>query len=349
MQTRASIVAIAARTPVGLCAEASAAAIRAGISRIDEHPFMVDADGDPLGCGRDPDVDPTLFGADRCIELLVSALAELHAKAAAFAPERVALVVELAVAEPRPGFEAGSERRLAAEVARRAPMGPRAFEVRVAGRGHAGVFVALDNAVKSIARGEREVCIVAGVDSYLHADTLDWLDADRRIARASTRGGFPPGEAAAALLVVSERVRRDLRLPSPAAVVAVACAHEPRDETAPEGLQGEGLQRAIGEAAAGRDRSSPRIDRLYCDINDERARSTDLGFALLRCGDLFRDGTDYVTPVGNVGDVGAATGALNCILAASAWSRGYASGTNALISGASWGGLRGAALLERND
>ena len=349
MQSSPSIVAVAARTPVGLCAEGTAAAIRAGISRIGAHPFMVDADGDPLSCGRDDALDPACFGINRLAALLESALSELHDKLDGVVPDRVSIPVALAVAEARPGFEPGSEAALVRELVRRAPTRTRALQLRVAGRGHAGGLAALESATKMLAGGQHELCIVAGVDSYLHADTLDWLDADLRLARATARGGFPPGEAAAAVVLVSERLRRDLRLASLASVAAVACAHEPRDETAAEGLQGEGLTRALCDAARGRDPSAPHIGQLYCDINDERARSTDLGFALLRCGGLFRDGTDYRTPIGSIGDVGAATGPLNCMLAATAWHRGYATETNTMVSGASWGGLRGAALLEKRN
>ena len=89
-----------------------------------------------------------------------------------------------------------------------------------------------------------------------------------------------------------------------------------------------------------------RFDDFFCDINGERARTTDLAFTLVRTGSLFRDGA-YVTPTGSVGDVGAAAAPLNCIVAAQAWARGYAHGTTALVSGASWAGLRGAALLGR--
>ena len=42
------VVSLGARTPLGLSAEAAAAAARAGIRRIAEHAFMVDPAGEPL-------------------------------------------------------------------------------------------------------------------------------------------------------------------------------------------------------------------------------------------------------------------------------------------------------------
>jgi hypothetical protein len=69
----------------------------------------------------------------------------------------------------------------------------------------------------------------------------------------------------------------------------------------------------------------------------------------MRTGELFRDPSAYLTAVSRIGDLGAATGALSCVLAAQAWARGYASGPNALVAGSSWSGLRGAVLLTSGE
>jgi 3-oxoacyl-[acyl-carrier-protein] synthase-1 len=86
---------------------------------------------------------------------------------------------------------------------------------------------------------------------------------------------------------------------------------------------------------------------VYCDINGERSRTDDWGFAALRTGSLFRDPTAYRATASQLGDVGAAAAPLNCVLAIQAWRRAYAHGRNAIIWGASWRGLRGAAVLEQ--
>ena len=43
--------------------------------------------------------------------------------------------------------------------------------------------------------------IAGGVDSYFEADTLTWLDRQRRLARPDIRSGFPPGEGVALIAV----------------------------------------------------------------------------------------------------------------------------------------------------
>jgi 3-oxoacyl-[acyl-carrier-protein] synthase-1 len=63
------VVAVAARTPVGLRADATAAAIRAGISRLGPHPIFADANGEPVRCGFDATLGPKVFGTDRLIAL----------------------------------------------------------------------------------------------------------------------------------------------------------------------------------------------------------------------------------------------------------------------------------------
>ena len=62
---------------------------------------------------------------------------------------------------------------------------------------------------------------------------------------------------------------------------------------------------------------------------------------------LFRDPSMYRTAVASVGDQGAATVPLNCVLAARAWARSYGSGPTAVVFGASWAGARGALLLQQ--
>jgi len=91
------------------------------------------------------------------------------------------------------------------------------------------------------------------------------------------------------------------------------------------------------------------ISDVYCDINGERARTEDWGFALARTSERFRDGTAYTSFVGECGELGAATPAIGCVVAVQSWRRKYALGPRALIWAGSWGGLRGAAFLEQGE
>jgi 3-oxoacyl-[acyl-carrier-protein] synthase-1 len=347
MSHEVHIVALAATTPLGLAAESSAAAVRAGLSRIVENPRFVDATGDILCCGTVPTLAPQLAGADRLSELLRGTWAELEAKLRMTRALSARLSCHLALPEARPGFDAASARRVteaftdivAGEPSSRA-------DVVLAGRGHAGGFDALRACMEQLTRGTVEIGVVAGVESYLESQTLDWLDSDLRLAREGVRGGFPPGEAASMLALASDAYRRRTGLQSLGLIRAVACGTERRRETDPGGLLGEALAGVLEQVGAHLRLPDERVDDVYCDLNDERARTTDHAFAVVRMGHLFRDCSRYTSSVGLIGDVGAASAPLNCVLASRAWSRRYALGPLALVSGSSWAGLRGAALLE---
>lgn len=73
------------------------------------------------------------------------------------------------------------------------------------------------------------------------------------------------------------------------------------------------------------------------------AKTASVGRNLLWTGSVFRDGTDYRLSVSQCGELGAATGTLNCVLAVRAWQREYANGPQALVCGSGWAGLGWAA------
>jgi 3-oxoacyl-[acyl-carrier-protein] synthase-1 len=344
--TALQILAAAARTPVGLTAEGSAAAIRAGVSRVVEHPYFIDAGGEPLRTGFDAALGIEIGGATRLRALASYTLRELGAKLAGSRFSTPELTVLVALPEPRPGFDDEASDGLLRELARVELPGVGKVTPRCVGRGHAGAFAAIQYADEQLTSGAEELIVVGGVDGYLAPDTLDWLDADLRLARPGRRGGFSPGEGAAMIVLSTARNASRFDLRPLASIRGVAWARETRDETVSPGLLGEALTQVYERVGAALQREE-QFDDFFCDINNERARTTDLGFALVRVGRLFRNASSYVTPVGSTGDLGAATVPLNCILAAQAWNRDYASGSTALVSGASWTGLRGAALLER--
>ena len=338
------IVAVAARTPVGLTAESSAAAFRAGLDRVREHPFMVDAAGDPLRCSMDALLEPGLLGARRMSALALAALNELVGKLGSAREQVGGAHALLVLPEARPGFGDSEAQIVLREVSGVLPWAT----VELSAGGHAGGLAALDQARGWIANGAPLVVVVAA-DTYLDADTLDWLDEDRRLHRADIRCGFTPGEAAVALALMPEVERRRARLPALARVRTTRQAVERRSRKSESGLLGEGLAEVLRSVRAEVSLPEERADCLYGDINGERHRSEDWGFALLRCPELVQDGTTYLSPASAFGDIGAATGAMGALLASQAWARGYAAGPGALLWAGSDGGLRAVALLQRGE
>ncbi len=168
-----AITAVSARTPLGLQAASSAAAVRAGISRVRLHPVFATPSGDHVKGAVDAALDPNLQGLPRLIALAsytLTRICELLPKESR--EGRLAVPVLISVPEHRPGFTATDESKLVAELQRGVPPG---LVVQVPHRGHAGALHAMGLAAQWIASGRSEMVIVGGVESYFDADTIDWL------------------------------------------------------------------------------------------------------------------------------------------------------------------------------
>lgn len=346
MTGKTHIVAIGARTAVGLAAEVAAAAVRASISRIAEHPTFVDATGSPLKCAVDPRLGPDMPLVER---MVVMAQHTLHEAASKLAPPRSTehrARVFVALPECRPGFSISQVEKVTAALAGMALPGIRVVDLQCLPSGHAGALQALQDADR-VTRETGDIAVIVGVDSYFDIETLSWLESERRLARPGVRDGFVPGEGSGAIVLASGATCARMKLRSLARLARTGTAQEARSRHSTEGLLGEGLFAAVRNACHGL--GEAHVDDLFCDINGERHRSDEWGFAVLRAAALLRDGADYRSGVTAWGDVGAASGALGCVLAVQAWARGYARGPRALVWGSSDAGSRAAVLLEDDN
>lgn len=344
MSASLDVVALGARTPVGVTAEGSAAAVRAGISRCAEYPFA-DAQGEPVVIASDGLLDPKLEGRERILLLLESALDEVEAKLGPDALQRSRLRVLLSCPEARPGFSEEDADWLVSAVEARY-RGKRAVaHVALAGCGHAGALRAVEQALRECADGRDDLFLIAGAESYLHTETFLWLEQVRRFAQPGIRGGFTPGEGAGCLALMRAGPRRRLGLPLLAVVRRAYTAREHQLRESNTGSFGIGLTQAVEGAITGLELPREGVDDLYTDINGERYRSEEWGFVVLRTPSVWRS-TGYKAPSRCWGDVGAASGVLGGVLAVRAFARGYARGPRAMVIAGSDGGLRGAMLLQ---
>jgi 3-oxoacyl-[acyl-carrier-protein] synthase I len=344
MSTQIEVVAVGARTPVGFTAESSAASVRAGICRYAEYPF-IDPRGEPVVVAADRLLDTRLEGRDRLVPMAVSALEQVEARLGQEALQGCRLRVLLALPEARPGFSeddaAWVTRALVARFQAKTP----SARVELAGRGHAGALRAVELAVRACSESRDTLFLVAGVDSYHHAETFVWLERSRRFAQPGIRGGFTPGEGAGCLALASAGLRRHLNLPQLAIVRGVCTARESLLRDSDTGSLGVGMTQAVNGAVAGLDLPREGVDLLYTDINGERYRSEEWGFVALRTPSVWKS-PGYKAPSDCWGDMGAAFGALGGVLAVQAFARGYARGPRAMVMAGSDGGLRGAMLLQ---
>jgi 3-oxoacyl-[acyl-carrier-protein] synthase-1 len=327
-----TVVAVGARSPLGLTAEASAAAARARISRVREHPFMVDRNGEPIRCAVVPGIDLDLALHDRLAIMAIGALEEALAKLPA-GTKTARSRLFLAMSECRPGLARVDQERVARAVQARW-QGP----VEPVYAGHAAAIRAAEIACSSRRPYEPLVAIV-GVDSNTDREALKRLDDTDRLARVDVRGGMFPGEAAACLLLAA---RPHATYPHRTMLVGACTA---QDETRPgDESFGEAMSRAIEGAVAGLDPLPRQIDRVHCDINGERCRSEEWGFSVLRTAPLWRS-HDCLSTCEYWGDVGAASAALAAVLVCQGIARGFAADRRILVTASSEGGMRGAMLL----
>lgn len=336
----AVVVGVGMRTPVGLYADATAAAVRSGISRLGVHPTWVDKTGEPMKVALDGRLDPTAPLPERWKALAGSAMAE---SLGAVRPDaKVGLFV--ALAEPGVGWEPDVARQALSGLVREAPVP--FSDVRVFPKGNAAGYAALETALALLRQGVLEVAVLLGADSYIDAVRLEGLDKERQLQNVENRIGFIPGEGAAACVLCSSPVARSLGLRPLVGILGVGTATESALIKTDDVCVGKGLAEAIRAATAGMKLPEQKIGRTLCDINGESYRSEEFMYVPLRIQAPFVDANRYEAPADCVGDIGAASCPFHIGLVAAWARRGVRQASYAMTWASSEGGLRGAAALQ---
>jgi 3-oxoacyl-[acyl-carrier-protein] synthase-1 len=343
-----TIAGCGAVTPIGRNSLATAAAVRAGVAGFSHHAFMVDEIGRPICVAQCPWLIAELRVENHIVSCLVSAIREsleplLDAAEKECRPD-IALFVNLP--SRRPGLPESI-----VETVRDALM--QAFagvfaRINFAQLGHAGGLIALKSAVRNLATTPGGACVIAGADSYLDPDTLEWLEETDQLHGAGERNnawGFVPGEGAGALLLLPTEVAEREVVQPLSLVTGVGVGHESKLIHTDAVCLGEGLTTAFRGAlleASG----DAKIADVYCDMNGEPYRADEFAFAVTRLRERFISASDFLAPADCWGDVGAASALLSIALASIAGTKGYSNGTQALVWASSDTGERGATLLE---
>ncbi len=338
------VIGVGARTPVGFTAASSAAAVRAGISVIEDHPFMIDRFGEPMKVTRDVGIDAALTGPARSVEIALDAAREALAPLAG--REGVAVSVLLATGEDRPGQPPGHAAAVYAGLTERLAATVRIDRGGWLAAGHAGGLLAMLRARDALRAGRVRLCLVGGVDSYLAPETLEWLDDAEALHSEGNIYGFCPGEGAGFCLLATLATARALGCRPLLELASVAAAREENRIRTETVCLGEGLGAAFSLAFEEARPDLGPVDRILCDMNGERYRGNEYGFAVLRNAGRFRDAADFETPADCWGDLGAASGPLFVALVTEAEARDYSKGPLSLAWASSDDGSRAAALLR---
>lgn len=339
------IVSMGSITSVGLNADATAAAVRAGISGFQEHPYMINQEGEPYVLAMVPTIDPSINGNKRFIELVSPAISEALSPLQRHVQESREIHVILGLPECRPGLPDDLAERISDSIKSIKTDFYQIKEVRTAYKGHAAGLMALESASKLLVKDESEFCLVGGVDSYIDPDTLDWIEDNEQLHIPSNAWGFIPGEAASFCLLCTKKTANRYRLPVKAQLLSTATSVEQNRIKTETVCIGEGLTSAVRRAFEALPEGI-KIDQTYCDQNGEAYRADEFGFMLARLSENFVDPSEYMAPADCWGDVGAASGPLfiNLICAASDKEYGY-SGCS-LLWASSEGGDRSAVVLR---
>lgn len=330
-----AILASGMTTAVGLTAEASCAAIRARLDGFHETRFI--ARGGEWIIGAEVPLEEPWRGAQRLARLVAGPLRECLDAGACRDPRSVPLL--LALAEPdRPGRLPGLEEELFPALGEL--IGSSFHEAsRLIPHGRIGAALALREASRLIHEQGHERVLVAGVDSYLVAESLSALDGQYRLLTPAGSNGFIPGEAGAALLVGPGAEASGLGL------LSLGLAREAATVMSEEPLRGDGLCQAFRQALAAAGLEMAQIGYRIGTMSGEQYWFKEFELATARLLRGRHEFMDLWHPADCIGEVGAAS--LPCCLAVAAMAAGknYAAGDPVLVTASNDDSRRAAMVL----
>lgn len=345
------ISGIGARTPVGPTAFATASAVRAAVSMLNEHPYMIDKAGNPMVVARDAFLSNAVGGVDRFVEIGLPAAEEALAPLAKISGKTLTIDILVGLPLERPGLPKGLSEKIVVGIEKALFQKQKRFSIGAVEpfqNGHSAGLIALQKGWQQILNGDAAVCLVGGVDSYLTPETLEWLDENDHLNAETNTWGFIPGEAAGFCLLCASKIVKDYKLPNFGNVVTATTAHERNLINTDSVCLGEGLSEAVKSALEVLP-SSIKVDYTICDMNGEPYRADEFGYTIVRTGERFIDPTDFMTPADCWGDVGAASGPLSVVYAIVAGLKGYSRGPYTLIFTSSDSGERTVVLLHTGE
>lgn len=345
-----SLAGVGMVTPLGDGAHASCAALRAGISRFQEMPWIELHDRDelpvvPVGALVREWADG-YSGLGRFTRLAANALRDLFEQAAVSPSDLASAGMYVALpAEGRAGVDPRVHTQLGARL--HEWLGLRAaLSMKVSSRGHAGFADALSAAARDLASKRVQRAIVGGVDSLVDAATVRWLFGAKRLKAGDRPVGLFPGEGAAFALIETAAATRLGAARITIEGVAVASEGATIDKDAI--CTGAGLGEAIRRTLSALPDRGEALGLVVSDMNGEPYRSEEMGYAMTRALSPVKTPFRLWHAADSIGDSGAAAPAIGLGMAARALRKGYAKTDTALVVASSDGGLRGSFAVRRS-
>jgi 3-oxoacyl-[acyl-carrier-protein] synthase-1 len=330
------IRAVGMACPVGLGWRAACAAIRAGIDRKQELPYL-DNQHRPVTGSFLGSLDMSMTAEQRWLHLLAHALADV---AAAQATEKLGVMPLILALPADANGRAPDVATLTGELSGRLGFTIEPRRVRVVTQGALGGYQAIAMARDILRQGPHPACLVAAADSLVHARALLALSEQRRLLTEDNSDGVIPGEAAACLMLTS-------RAAQALAVVrglGFAEEHALPDNDTP--LRGDGLAAAARAALAEAGLGIHETDFRLSDAAGESYYFKEQALVLLKLLRQRKAKFPLWQCADALGDTGAAAGLCGLATAIAGFCRGYAPGPRAIGFVGNIRGQRASLVLE---
>ncbi|MFP2928404.1 hypothetical protein ACLESO_25060 [Pyxidicoccus sp. 3LG] len=214
--------------------------------------------------------------------------------------------------------------------------------------GQAGTALALREGMQRLTDSGLERLLLVAVDSWFDPVLLQRLSSAGRLKSDESPTGLMPGEAGVCLLLEREQGARRRGRAAHAVISGVETGRE--TETGPRRARSSARAlstclRSVLEAEAG---CLPFWGDLYSDLNGEDWRALEWGSARVTLSDILAEPRLHL-PCTQVGDTGAASGALGVCLAAQDLRGHWTRTQRALVLSRSERGEVGSVLLKSVD
>ena len=326
---------------VGLNAEAACAAMRAGIDNFVELPYH-DNNGEPIVGAMVPEIELDLKREERLVDLLKMPVAECLQKGKIYSDRRIPIFVGLANTD-RPGAAGSLADGIIPRLEEKLDIHFNREFSRVIPKGHTSGFEALKFASQLFQKTDAEICLVCGVDSYINASALNWLDEHWRLKTEDNSDGVIPGEAAAAVLLqkqVNTNGQPEVK------IIGLGFGHEEASVLTEEPLLGVGLTEAARSALEDAGLEMHEIDFRISDVTGESYGFKELSLVEARLLRERKESFPLWHCAESIGDTGAAAGICELIYAYQAFLKGYSPGKRAICFTSSVSEERAVGVIE---
>jgi len=335
-------------TAVGHDGAMTAAAVRAGISRMAEHEEYLDGDDNPITVARIRGIEEGKDTAQRMAStaaLCLKNLIDNYFQNGTRRPSQIHIFLG-ASSEERPGprYEESCMYPLQRIVEKWANKP----DLQAIPQGNASTQYAMEKAGKLIENDPAALCIIGGIDSLIRDSTLNWFEQDDRLKSISygRQQGLIAGEAVGFMSIEDPSRARQADRPILACITGLGLAEEPMPRASKATSRGMGLTEACRKALdGGKDMD---IRTVFSDLNGENPRALEWSIAESRCFKSKGQLRQLWTPANCYGDIGAASGAVLTVIAAQGLVRGWLQ-SPAMIFCSDDHGSCGALVLEKGS